>query len=79
MATRLYQDEEPRFIILTAHKNLVSVARIELALHAPKARVIPFHYTEKTMVLTSSLELDPPRYEGGIPPANTSRAKIGAP
>ena len=26
---------------------LVSVARIELALHAPKARVIPFHYTEK--------------------------------
>jgi hypothetical protein len=29
-------------------KILVSVARIELALHAPKARVIPFHYTEKT-------------------------------
>ena len=29
--------------------NLVSVARIELALHAPKARVIPFHYTEKKM------------------------------
>ena len=26
---------------------MVSVARIELALHAPKARVMPFHYTEK--------------------------------
>ncbi len=26
--------------------NLVSMARIELALHAPKARVIPFHYIE---------------------------------
>ena len=25
---------------------LVSVGRIELPLHAPKARVIPFHYTE---------------------------------
>ena len=27
--------------------KLVSMARIELALHAPKARVMPFHYTEK--------------------------------
>ena len=26
---------------------MVSMARIELALHAPKARVMPFHYTEK--------------------------------
>ena len=25
---------------------LVSVGRIELPLHAPKARVMPFHYTE---------------------------------
>ena len=25
---------------------VVSVGRIELPLHAPKARVIPFHYTE---------------------------------
>ena len=33
--------------LLLHNKNLVSVARIELALHAPKARVIPFHYTEK--------------------------------
>ena len=32
--------------LLLHNKNLVSVERIELALHAPKARVIPFHYTE---------------------------------
>jgi len=25
------------------------MARIELALHAPKARVMPFHYTEKRL------------------------------
>lgn len=25
---------------------------------------------------TFSLELNPPRYKGGIPPANTSRAKL---
>jgi hypothetical protein len=27
--------------------KMVSVARIELALHGPKPRVMPFHYTEK--------------------------------
>ena len=31
---------------------MVSVARIELALQRPKRRVIPFHYTEKNLVLT---------------------------
>ena len=35
----------PRPIRLQSH-CLVSVGRIELPLHAPKARVIPFHYTE---------------------------------
>lgn len=30
---------------------MVSMARIELALHAPKARVMPFHYTEMLVYL----------------------------
>ena len=34
-----------KYLLLTTY-NLVSMARIELALHAPKARVIPFHYIE---------------------------------
>ena len=37
------------FVAVLILKNLVSMARIELALHAPKARVIPFHYTEKKL------------------------------
>lgn len=31
---------------------MVSMARIELALHAPKARVMPFHYTEIALFRT---------------------------
>ena len=30
---------------------MVSMARIELALHAPKARVMPFHYALKPVYL----------------------------
>ena len=35
-----------RLPITPQSRCLVSVGRIELPLHAPKARVIPFHYTE---------------------------------
>ena len=35
-----------RLPISPQSRFLVSVGRIELPLHAPKARVIPFHYTE---------------------------------
>jgi hypothetical protein len=35
--------------------KLVSMARIELALHGPKPRVMPFHYTEKTGAVATIL------------------------
>ncbi len=34
------------FLSTSYNHKLVSMARIELALHAPKARVMPFHYIE---------------------------------
>ena len=39
-------------VVLLVHHagiNLVSVGRIELPPHAPKARMIPFHHTEKKL------------------------------
>ena len=44
---------------------LVSVGRIELPLHAPKARVIPFHYTELTWLRRQDSHLRSPAYETG--------------
>ena len=43
------------FFIAEPFLKLVSMARIELALHAPKARVMPFHYTEKTGAVATIL------------------------
>ena len=39
-----------KLITFRHSRMLVSVGRIELPLHAPKARVIPFHYTELFVV-----------------------------
>ena len=38
---------------------MVSVARIELALHGPKPRVMPFHYTENYQYLVDRAGLEP--------------------
>jgi len=44
------------------------MARIELALHAPKARVMPLHYTEKKLVLCPGIEPGSDAYKAPASP-----------